>query len=673
MVGMTAESADIRIFRFFRHGLLASASARRSAGLGLTLVLVGLSAAAVIGSWEQAAVAKRAASATASAAAYDQARYLSEAQHAALHELLAEPANDEAQTAHRKAATRFLHALISLQRSNPGDDRQLDAAISGETKYLLLTDRFLALSAAGRVEEAETLHESTLDPAVDGLLQTVSALAENNRAKSVTAIQEMRHSTRLLQVGTPIAFAVGLLLLSVFGLVIRGHRRAVEVQATHDALTGLPNRTLFQARCKQALSAATRSGRMPVVLLLDLDDFKQVNDTLGHHFGDQLLVSMATRLREAVRPGDTVARLGGDEFALLLPDGGADAGTQVAGRIAGLLERPFLLDGISLDVETSIGIATASPADKVLDLVRHADTAMYVAKKYKLGHAHYTAEQDENSIAKLTLLSDVRRALEADEFELHYQPKIAMDSGELIGVEALARWRHPTRGMVMPAEFIPATDAMSLCFRFTTHVIGKALAHTRSWIDRGVELPVAVNVSTRSLLDQRLPEAVAALLHTHRVPPHLLSLEITEDTIMADPDNALNVLGRIRQLGVKTSIDDFGTGYSSMSYLKRLPVDELKIDRSFVGDMATDPKNAMLVQSTIELGHNLGLSVTAEGVEDHATLEALQGLSCDVAQGYYFAKPLPPDVLAAWIASQPRRGSSCVDGNDSHRRSAAVS
>jgi diguanylate cyclase (GGDEF)-like protein len=462
----------------------------------------------------------------------------------------------------------------------------------------------------------------------------------------------MRTTARLVQVGTPIALTVGVLLLALFGLIIRAHRRAVELQATHDSLTGLPNRTLFQRRCSKALSGAARTGRSPVVLLLDLDDFKQVNDTLGHHFGDQLLVSVAGRLAEAVRPGDTVARLGGDEFALLLADGGGDAGTHIADRIAALLERPFLLDGISLDVDTSIGIASGNPGEDVLTLIRHADTAMYVAKKYKLGHAHYTPEQDENSVAKLTLLSDVRRALDEDEFELHYQPKIAMNTGELIGVEALARWQHPTRGLVMPSDFIPATNAMSLCFRFTTRVIAMALEHSRSWLDRGVELPVAVNVSTRSLLDQRLPRAVETLLHTHLVPAHLLCLEITEDSIMADPDNALDVLTRIRQLGVKTSIDDFGTGYSSMSYLKRLPVDELKIDRSFVYDMATDRKNAMLVQSTIELGHNLGLSVTAEGVEDLATVEVLQNLSCDVAQGYYFAKPLTADVLASWIASR---------------------
>jgi EAL domain-containing protein (putative c-di-GMP-specific phosphodiesterase class I) len=277
---------------------------------------------------------------------------------------------------------------------------------------------------------------------------------------------------------------------------------------------------------------------------------------------------------------------------------------------------------------------------------------MYVAKRYRLGHAHYTEEQDDNTTTRLTLLSDLRRALDGDEFELHYQPKIALDTGQLIGVEALARWRHPTRGLLFPDAFIAATESSNLCYRFTVYVLEKALRHTRSWGDRGVRLPVAVNVSTRCLLDNRLPETVAALLHSCGVPAELLCLEITEGSIMANPEQALDILGRIRALGVKTSIDDFGTGYSSMAYLKLLPVDELKIDRSFVSNVATDPKNAMLVQSTIDLGHNLGLSVTAEGVEDAETLAVLRGLSCDVAQGYFFARPLTPEALGTWMAER---------------------
>ena len=257
---------------------------------------------------------------------------------------------------------------------------------------------------------------------------------------------------------------------------------------------------------------------------------------------------------------------------------------------------------------------------------------------------------------RLTLLSDLRRALDGDEFELHYQPKIALDTGQLIGVEALTRWRHPTRGLLYPDAFIAATESSNLCYPFTVHVLEKALRHTRAWADRGVRLPVAVNVSTRCLLDNRLPEAVAALLHSCGVPAELLCLEITEGSIMANPEQALDILGRIRALGVMTSIDDFGTGYSSMAYLKLLPVDELKIDRSFVSNIATDPTNAMLVQSTIDLGHNLGLSVTAEGVEDAETLAVLRALSCDVAQGYYFARPLTPEARGTWMAARKTGG-----------------
>ncbi|HEX8628536.1 MAG TPA: EAL domain-containing protein [Catenuloplanes sp.] len=631
----------------------ATPAARRTAVFGLTAVLVALSAAAVISSLRQARVAGHAAAAADATDRYQQARYLGAVQHADHEEALGDPSNEHARLAHRAAAAEFVAVLNDLREVDGDDVTALDRILVDQGRYLSLTDQFFNLTVAGRANDAADLHEAEIEPVEQRILAAVNALAAKSRAASHAAQQDLQRHTTASRVGTPVALAVGLLLFALFALITRSYRRTVETQAAYDALTGLPNRTLFQQRCEQTLRDARRSGTHPVVLLLDLNDFKQVNDTLGHHLGDQLLTSVAGRLGETFRDGDTVARLGGDEFAILLTDGGPTAGERVAERVSAVLSRPFVLDGVTLDVEASIGIAAATAADDVLTLVRHADTAMYVAKRYHLGHAHYAPEQDNNTVARLSLLSDLRRALDADEFVLHYRPKIAMDTGDVIGVEALTRWQHPTRGLVYPDDFIAAIDATNLRQQFALQIVKKALAHTRTWLDRGRRLPVAVNISTRCLLDPRFPEAIAARLHAAGVPSELLCLEITEDTIMADPDLALDVLRRVRALGVRTSIDDIGTGYSSMAYLKLLPVDELKIDRSFIRDMATDARNTMLVQSAIELGHNLGLHVVAEGIEDHATRAALQELGCDVAQGYFFSRPLPAASLATWLLARP--------------------
>jgi diguanylate cyclase (GGDEF)-like protein len=644
----------------------ATPRARRTAVFGLTAVLVVLSAAAMASSWQQAQVAATASHAADATDRYQEARYLAAVQHAEHEVALGHPSDEQARSAHREAAGQFTAVLEALRESDGDDAAALDTVVMDQGRYLALTDRFFTLTAANRAQDAEQLHETELEPVEERIMSRVNELAGKNRSASHTAHDQLERRTRALQVGTPVALTVGLLLLTLFALITRSYRRTVEAQATYDALTGLPNRALFQQRCEQTLQDARRTGAQPVVLLLDLNDFKQVNDTLGHHLGDQLLIAVARRLTEVFRGHDTVARLGGDEFAVLLADGGAVNGEEVAERITAALHQPLVLDGVTLDVEASIGIATARPGDDVLTVVRHADTAMYVAKRYHLGHAHYAPEQDHNTVARLTLLSDLRRALEADEFVLHYQPKIALDTGEVVGVEALTRWQHPTRGMVFPDEFITAIDTTNLTHQFALHVIAKALAHTRTWLDRGRLLPVAVNISTRSLLDQRFPDAIESLLQDAGVPAHALCLEITEGTIMADPDRALEVLHRIRALGVKTSIDDFGTGYSSMAYLKLLPVDELKIDRSFIQDMATDPKNSMLVQSTIDLGHNLGLAVVAEGIEDQATLTALHALGCDVAQGYLFARPLTPDALITLM--QTRAAAVTADPEQVRRR-----
>ncbi|GAA0934285.1 putative bifunctional diguanylate cyclase/phosphodiesterase [Virgisporangium aurantiacum] len=417
------------------------------------------------------------------------------------------------------------------------------------------------------------------------------------------------------------------------------YQRRLAHQASHDALTGLANRTVLQQR----------DDVTPTVLLVDLDGFKEVNDSFGHRAGDQLLVQVADRLRTSVRTGDLVVRLGGDEFAVLLPRAEPGAGEETAARITAAFDVPFVVDDITLDIEASIGIVTATAGEDIDTVLRHADSAMYTAKRHRLRVTRYDETQSHDTAARLTLLGDLRRALDAGAIELHYQPKVSIRSGELVGAEALARWQHPQRGAVSPAEFVPVLEGTSLIHRFTDHILNLALGQVREWLDAGHRVPVAVNVSTRSLLDTDFPDTVAAALHRAGVDGELLCVEVTENTVMHDPTNAIEVLRRIRALGVRVAIDDFGTGYSSMAYLKILPIDEIKVDRTFVRDMATDRSNHVLVGSAVDLGHNLGLTVVAEGVEDLPTVQALRQLGCDVGQGYHFARPLSVGDFVAYI------------------------
>jgi diguanylate cyclase (GGDEF)-like protein len=388
-------------------------------------------------------------------------------------------------------------------------------------------------------------------------------------------------------------------------------------------------------------------------MLLDLDRFKEVNDTLGHRYGDELLRSVAGRLRSVVREADTVARLAGDEFAVLLPGVNADRARELADRMLRELHRSFLLGDVTVDIEISVGTAVApAHGDAVEDLMRSADLAMYAAKDAKTGVVMYDPSTPVHQPNRLALLGELRRALERPgELVLYYQPKIGLLMSELYGVEALVRWNHPERGIVSPAEFIPIAESTGLINRLTVHVLDTALAQVRSWLDEGREIPVAVNLSPRCLLDPEMLDRVSHMLVRHRVPARLLRLEVTETAVMANPALALRTLTGLHELGVRLSIDDYGTGYSSMAYLKRLPVDELKVDRSFVLNMTSSENDAILVRSAIDLGHNLGLTVVAEGVEGAEHVAALRELGCDIAQGYHFARPMPPDKLAEWLRS----------------------
>ncbi|HET9324511.1 MAG TPA: EAL domain-containing protein [Gaiellaceae bacterium] len=424
-----------------------------------------------------------------------------------------------------------------------------------------------------------------------------------------------------------------------------------EHQALHDALTDLPNRTLFHDRVQQALASARREHIPAAVMIMDLDRFKEVNDTLGHASGDELLMHVGRRLVSSLRQSDTVARLGGDEFGVLLPKVvDAEAAVNVARKLRMTLEEPFTLHGLALQVEASVGIALfPEHGADVESLLQRADVAMYVAKEHPTGCEVYSREQDDYSPDRLTLMTELRRAIDRGELVLHYQPKAALRSGEITGVEALVRWLHPERGMIPPDEFIPPAQKTGVIGPLTMFVLDEALRQCRSWLLQGLELCVAVNLSTRNLLDVHLPDTIDELLGRWEVPPRLLELEITESTILADPVRAMQILSRLDQMGVQIAIDDFGTGYSSLAYLKRLPVDELKIDKSFILGMQDSENDAVIVRSTIDLGRNLGLRVVAEGVETEAAWDGLAKLGCDTAQGYYLSRPAPADEFTEWL------------------------
>lgn len=420
--------------------------------------------------------------------------------------------------------------------------------------------------------------------------------------------------------------------------------------ATHDSLTGLPNRVLFIDRLQQAVNIGRRENSILGVLILDLDNFKEVNDTLGHYCGDRLLKQVGTRLSAVIRDSDTFARIGGDEFGVILPNVKSNTVIEsIVKKMKNTLASPFSLNNLTLDVRVSIGASVFPEHGNDADtLIQKADVAMYVAKQNKLGFACYSQDLDKHNPKRLTLMAELRQALENDELILHFQPKIACGKGTLHGVEALVRWIHPIHGMMPPDEFIPLAERTGLIDDLTKWVLKKALGQSAIWHAENKALAIAVNISSLCLHNPDFPETLIGLLSSHNLPAESLTLEITETSVMADPDRALSILKQVHDQGVKISIDDFGTGYSSLAYLKKLPVSELKIDKSFVIEMVTNENDRAIVNATIQLGHNLGLQVVAEGVETGQTYEKLQSMGCDLAQGFHISKPLPAGEFVLW-------------------------
>jgi diguanylate cyclase (GGDEF)-like protein len=456
-----------------------------------------------------------------------------------------------------------------------------------------------------------------------------------------------------------LALAVALLALYLvlFRIVARASRSlreqvlANEHQALHDVLTGLANRALFHDRVQQAVLLAEREGMEGAVMIMDLDRFKEINDTLGHHKGDIVLRQVASRLGEALRETDTVARLGGDEFAVLIPHVPDPASVvQVVEKIQEALDRPFVLQGLALDVRASVGISFFPRHGNDVDtLIQRADVAMYLAKASHSRYEIYAAHRDQHSPGRLALLADLRRALDDGELLLHYQPKIDLKTGTVTTVESLVRWNHPARGMIQPADFLPLAEYTGLIEPLTKYVLDRAMRQCAEWHEAGLELTVAVNLSPRSLLDLNFPDYISRLLRKWNLAPSCLQLEITESSLLSDPTRVRGVLERLSDMRVNVSIDDFGTGSSSLAHLRDLPVGELKIDRSFIMNMEADESDAVIVRSTIDLGRNLGLKVVAEGVEDESTWRLVSELGCDLAQGFFRSRPMPPDQIPRFL------------------------
>ena len=438
------------------------------------------------------------------------------------------------------------------------------------------------------------------------------------------------------------------------------HRKTGELQhqALHDALTGLPNRTSLHQMLQTSLRRSGRDNDELALLLLDLDGFKEVNDTFGHLHGDTLLRQVGHRLQERLGSRGTVARLGGDEFAALLPGAAGPEADEVARSLLDALSSPLGVEGVELFVGCSIGVALAPEhGDDPDTLLRRADVAMYAAKRDRAGVSVYRPELDPHDRDRLTLLHDFRGALDNGELSLVYQPKVCATTGRLHSVEALVRWTHPSRGPISPAVFVPVAEQAGLSPLLAEWVLDTALQQCRAWQDQGRRIPVSVNMSMYELRDADFPRRVAARLAAHGADPALLGIEVTESAAMADPARTIAVLERLRALGARVSIDDFGTGYSSLAYLTSLPVDELKIDRSFVAGMQRSQQHATIVRSTISLGHDLELSVVAEGVEDQPTWDRLRAFGCDLIQGYMVSRPVPAAALLSWLDGEASHAS----------------
>ncbi|MDH5191290.1 MAG: EAL domain-containing protein [Gammaproteobacteria bacterium] len=426
--------------------------------------------------------------------------------------------------------------------------------------------------------------------------------------------------------------------------------KELEHLALYDTLTALPNRTLIQDRIQQGLLNAQRDKEALSVLIIDLDSFKEVNDTLGHDTGDELLKQVGNRFQHSLRHVDTVGRLGGDEFAVIVSNADTDEAVLVANNLLKVLDEPFIVNESNFHISASVGIASyPEHGEDVSTLIKRADVAMYVAKRARCGYFVYDLNEDPNSLGRLTLMGELRKAIDEDSMELYYQPKLDLESGKIVGVEALARWTIPEKGMIPPDFFVPVMEQTGLIKPFTKWALNKAIGQCVAWQKENIDITMSVNLSVYNLRDPEFLHVTSELLKKWKPKPGSIILEITESAIMTDDDFTRNVLSNLSKEGVHFSIDDFGTGYSSLVHLKQLQPSEIKIDKSFVMDMNTNKDDAVIVRSTIDLGHNLGLKVVAEGVETQEVMDSLKELGCEMIQGYHISRPLPVNEITEFL------------------------
>jgi diguanylate cyclase (GGDEF)-like protein len=522
--------------------------------------------------------------------------------------------------------------------------------------YLLVFATFvvaLGLNFLGTTAYAAYIHRDSVWRRFRDALMPVLA------SELFSALLAMATVYVAVRIGT-FGLALLALVLVVFqyltGELLKSRQRSKELQriATTDELTGLANRERFSEAIQERAALAKEGGGSGefAVMLMDLDRFKEINDTLGHHYGDVLLRDLGPRLVSTVGEGGLVARLGGDEFGILLGSEVQELPTieREVSRLTSVVSQPFSVDELSLEVGASIGVARyPQDGEDSHALLRCADIAMYAAKEAQADYKLYAADQNQHSVRRLSVLSDIRHALASDQIVVHYQPIVDLDDLRVTGAEGLVRWQHPEMGLIPPGAFVQTVEQTGLIGPLTRHVLESAIAECADWRKAGRDLSVAVNLSVRNLLDRDLPREIERLLDTYGLPADALQLEITESMIMSDPDRAVATVTRLSGLGVRMSVDDFGTGYSSLANLRRLPIDELKIDRSFVSPMLRDDSDLIIVRSTINLGHDLGLKIIAEGVEDAATLQKLALLGCDLAQGYHLSRPLPAADFDRWL------------------------
>jgi diguanylate cyclase len=633
-------------------GLLA-----RLAGTGLVLVLLSVSGFTLWASITSRQASDRAVSFSQMSDHFAAAATAVAAQESLERKYRVEP-GPKVRAKFDNAADALLGALSLVRQDGDVLDRAVaDEVFTAFRLYRAAVEKLFDAADAGDQALVTRIDEEETDPRFEQMEHAISEAAAKHHQLQLAALSDLQLRHHFNARAIPVAFVGGLLLVLLFSSVLRKTRAQLEQQrkqavhdATHDGLTGLPNRSLLAERFEQTLNDAAGEGSPTGLLLIDLDRFKEVNDTLGHAVGDQLLAQVGPRLASVLRDGDMVARLGGDEFAVLLPQvGDLEAAFAIARQLRIALAASFVVQGAALDIDASIGVVVSGcHGDDAATLLQRADVAMYVAKQQGHGVMAYDPHSDQHSPERLSLLGHLRRGLERGELFLNFQPKIQISSQALVGVEALVRWRHPERGVVPPNDFIPLAEHTGLIGPLTMYVLKAALAQIKLWRKAGHDIPVAINVSARNLLDEGFGERVAEMLALYQLPARLLQIEVTESAVMLDPERAGRILHQLHGLGVRIAIDDFGAGYTSLAQLKHLPISELKIDKSFILTMQSSTADAHIVRSMINLGQSLRMKVVAEGVETADMLSALSEYHCDVAQGYHLCRPLSAEAFMQW-------------------------